>query len=426
MQKKINGEIKYRLYLFFLFLLTQPISVFSQNSLIKSKNSTVADSIQTADKTALARQRDLIDVFLMIMKKNPAVRTEDNKKQVSKLHFSGAPSPSYSLATGVALYLAGNFAFYTGDYNETNISAILATPFYTLKKQFSSPIQFSIWTKKNKYNIIGDWRFMAYPEDTYGLGGLTADSNATSLNYNYVRMYTFILKTLAKNFYAGIGYQYDNHWNVEQLNVSPHTITDFDKYGYSRSSISSGIAADVLFDSRKNSINPEAGSSYANIVFRQNLQALGSDQTWESLLIDARKYIRLSESSKNLLALWSYNYLTLRGNPPYMDLPSTGWDTYGNTGRGYVQSRFRSKNMVDLEAEYRFGILSNGLLGGVVFGNLQSYSDYPSNKFDDLIPGYGAGFRIKFNKYSKTNVCLDYAFGLHNSNGLFINLGEVF
>ena len=82
--------------------------------------------------------------------------------------------------------------------------------------------------------------------------------------------------------------------------------------------------------------------------------------------------------------------------------------------------------MLDLEGEYRFRILNNGLLGGVIFANLRSYAEWPSNAFQTMNAGYGAGLRIKFNKFSKTNVCLDYAFGQHGSNGLFVNLGEVF
>ncbi len=60
-----------------------------------------------------------------------------------------------------------------------------------------------------------------------------------------------------------------------------------------------------------------------------------------------------SRSSPNILALWSYNWLTLSGTPPYLMLPSTGWDKTFNTGRGYIQGRFRSNNMLDAEAEYR-------------------------------------------------------------------------
>ncbi len=79
-----------------------------------------------------------------------------------------------------------------------------------------------------------------------------------------------------------------------------------------------------------------------------------------------------------------------------------------------------------LEAEYRFGILKNGLLGGVVFTNAQSVTDWPSNKFTTIYPAAGAGIRIKLNRHSAANLSIDYAIGIGGSNGIFINLGEVF
>jgi hypothetical protein len=419
---------RYPLYSILALVLLLPSFLFSQVTDTTRKKDSVSKLNMLkyyGDSIPVSRQRDLIDLGLIIIGKKPSLRLDSNKTKTGHLHVAAAPSPSYSLATGIAFNITASIAFYLSEHGEANISSILVSPLITIKKQFAFPVQFSVWTKNNKYNLIGDWRFLTYPEDTYGLGGLTTPADATSLDYNYVRLYTFLLKTIGRDFYAGLGYQYDNHWNITQNNVPPGTRTDFDNYGFASSSISSGLSASVLFDNRRNSINPEGGSTYANIVFRQNLRALASDGNWESLLIDVRKYIHLSESSDNVLAFWSYNWLTLNGNPPYMDLPSTGWDTYGNTGRGYIQSRFRSKNMVDLEAEYRFAILRNGLLGGVVFGNLQEYSE-PNGVFESINPGYGVGIRIKFNKFSKANLCLDYAFGLHGSNGLFVNLGEVF
>ena len=181
-----------------------------------------------------------MDLYLLwIAKKNPNFRLDSNKKQVSRLHFSGAPSPSYSLATGLAVNITGSAAFYAGDKEKTNISSILIAPLYTFKKQFALPLQFSIWSKNNRFNLVGDWRFMTYPEATFGLGGLTLPSDSISLNYHYVRIYTFLLKTIRNNFYAGLGFQYDNHWDIHQLDVPANTITAFDKYGYSSSSISS-------------------------------------------------------------------------------------------------------------------------------------------------------------------------------------------
>ena len=82
--------------------------------------------------------------------------------------------------------------------------------------------------------------------------------------------------------------------------------------------------------------------------------------------------------------------------------------------------------MIYAEAEYRFGISKNGLLGGVVFANGQSFSRTISNQLTIISPGFGAGLRIKLNKYSNTNLCIDYGFGTNGSNGIFLNLGEVF
>jgi hypothetical protein len=38
----------------------------------------------------------------------------------------------------------------------------------------------------------------------------------------------------------------------------------------------------------------------------------------------------------------------------------------------------------------------------------------------------GAALRIKLNKFTRTNLAIDYAFGADGTKGLFFNLGEVF
>jgi hypothetical protein len=70
--------------------------------------------------------------------------------------------------------------------------------------------------------------------------------------------------------------------------------------------------------------------------------------------------------------------------------------------------------------------LRNGLLGGVVFCNAGSVSELRNNRFEVIYPGFGIGLRIKFNKFSNTNACLDYGIGTKGSRGFFGNLGEVF
>ena len=153
---------------------------------------------------------------------------------------------------------------------------------------------------------------------------------------------------------------------------------------------------------------------------------MGSDVNWQSLLIDARKYIHFPATSPNTLAFWTYDWFTVSGKPPYLNLANTACDTYLNMGRGYIQARFRGQNLVYFESEYRFKILNNGLIGGVAFLNAQSYTEQESKRFEVVSPGYGVGLRFKFNKFSNTNIALDYGWGSHGSQGIFANLGEVF
>lgn len=370
-------------------------------------------------------QVDLIDIGRSIVLRHPSLRIDSGTKKPGRLYASPMASAEYTLQTSFALDVIGNLAWFTSSAPSQNISNIYLNGTITTKQQLLVPLQSNIWSKDNKYNLLTDWRYEVYPQNTYGLGSLTKDSNGYGIDFDYFRFYTTFLKTVAPDFYLGLGYNVDYFYNVREVNPPPGVVTDFERYGLHPTSVSSGPTFNILYDGRRNSINPEPGY-YANLVYRPNFTFLGSDSNWQSLLLDARAYRHFPGSSKNILAFWTYDCFTLAGNPPYLLLPATASDTYSNTGRGYIQDRFRGKDMVYFETEYRFGILSNGLLGGVVFANAESFTEPSNNRFEAINPGWGAGIRIKLNKFSRTNICLDYGFGLHGSGGIFANLGEVF
>jgi hypothetical protein len=384
---------------------------------------TDSSSIRQKDRSYYKSQMDLVDIVYLILKKNPDTRLDSNGIKENKIYTSVGPILEYTLSTGFTTGIAASGSFLTSKKGETNTSIIIGAVKITEKHQFLLPIQSSVWTHSNKYNFVGDWRYLNYPQDTYGFGGYTTLADGYTVTYKYIRFYETVLKKIQKNIYAGIGYQLDYHWGITQINPPPGK-TDYDLYGYYPTSTSSGLTLDILYDSRKNAGNPPGGSFYCNIIFLQNSMHLGSNSNWNSVLIDIRKYIKMP--GNNVLAFWSYNVFTLSGNPPYLDLPGTGTDTYNNTGRGYIYDRFIGKKMIDLEAEFRYGITKNGLIGGVVFVNAESLSEMNTNKFQVISPAAGLGLRFKFNKFSNTNVCIDYAIGTNGSRGFYGNLGEVF
>ena len=93
--------------------------------------------------------------------------------------------------------------------------------------------------------------------------------------------------------------------------------------------------------------------------------------------------------------------------------------------RGYYDGRFRDKNQVVLQAEYRVPLFWR--LGMVAFGGFGTVS----NNFSDLDIQYlkyssGLGLRVALNKSEKLNLRLDYGIGQGKAKGFYFQLGEAF
>jgi hypothetical protein len=373
------------------------------------------DSIRASDK--INAEMDVSDLLAKIFKRKQkkAVDTVTSKPSISVV-----PAIGYTLVSKLALVMAGNVAFRTGP--DARVSSIVASSSFTQRKQFTLPIESDIWSKNNEYNFVGDFRFYKYPQSTYGLGSNSNINHEDPMDYEYFRFYETILRHVVGNLYLGAGYIFDDHWHItDQGNFNDYTSYN----GNANHTVSTGVTLNALLDSRNNGINPSNGN-FISIQYRDNVEFLGSTSGWRSLIVDVRKYITFPQGSDNVLALWSFDWLILSGEPGFLDLPSTQWDAYSATGRGYIQGRFRGADMVYAEAEYRYKILDNGLLGGVFFLNGESLSAAPGTRLQGVQPGFGPGLRIKLNKVSKTNICIDYGFGREGSNGLFIDVGEIF
>jgi hypothetical protein len=365
---------------------------------------------------------DYVDKIL----KRPVTAKQDSAKRESDGPFlTPVLYPGYSLVSGFLVQLVGNVSFYSYHSDSAKISSIQVSSLYSQYYQFMNAINSDVWTKQETYNLLGDYLYYIFPTNTFGLGGKTSLPDITPVQYNQIRIYEVALRKIDENFSLGAGYNLDYHYNIQEFKSNASDITDLDRYGFGSKSVSSGITVNAQFDNRLNSNNPSNGT-YANLQIRDNLQTLGSNSNWKSAIVDIRHYFKLTEEAGNVLALWSYDWLTLNGKPPYFDLPMTGGDPYNNTARGYVEGRYRGLNYLYFEAEYRFRIMNNGFLGGVVFSNVSAFSNYPNNKFNSLDPANGVGLRIKMNKKSNVNLAIDYGVGIDGSRGFVFNMSEVF
>src|SRR5207244_4086415 len=118
-----------------------------------------------------------------------------------------------TLQTGFAVVMVANSVFYTDRTDHSKFSSILASIAYTQRGQIIFPISANIWTKKNKYNIISDVRYMNYPSVTFGLGPKTVNESGYGVDFSYFKFHQSVLKNLGNNFYAGAGIYFDYLWN---------------------------------------------------------------------------------------------------------------------------------------------------------------------------------------------------------------------
>jgi hypothetical protein len=370
-------------------------------------------------------EKDMGDVMHRLFNRNMPLPPDSAEIKDTHKHFSVVPAIGYTLQTGFAGIISGNMAWYNDMAANTKISSVSTNVTYSQYRQIIIPFQINIWTKGNRYNIITDCRFINYPSSIYGLGEQIDPNQGYAIDFSGIKLHQTIMKALSGNFYIGAGYYFDKFWNIQAVDSLSEDLNGQLKKTLGNKETASGAVLRFLYDSRLNQINPQQGI-YLNIAYRSNLKSLGSDSNWQSVLIDSRAYFHFPKRSRNVLGFWLMEWLTTSGSPPYLLLPSTGWDDNYNSGRGYIQGRFRGNNMQYFESEYRFGISANGILGGVAFVNLQHFSSDISSAYNKFFPGYGLGLRIKLNKHSGANLCIDYGFGQNSSRGFFVNLGEIF
>ncbi|CCG99880.1 hypothetical protein FAES_1871 [Fibrella aestuarina BUZ 2] len=358
-----------------------------------------------------------------------------NDSTLSKPQWAVLPSLNYQPATGVAVGGILTTSFYPAQTPRTRLSTAHLYAGYSQFNQVLVTAISNLWTRGHRFNIQGDWRFYNFPTTTYGLGNQTQLADASDLDYNHIRFYQMAYRAIARDYMIGVGYLLDYHFDIQNTSLNGQ-LTDYDRYGRQVRSTSSGLAVGVLRDRRDNLNNP-TGGSYFLAQYRHYDTWLGSNVDYDAIWLDYRRYVPLGGRLEKQLAFWGFNWTTFGNGVPYLDLPSTGWDTYNNSGRGYAMGRFRGPALVYVEAEYRTELTANGLLGAVLFANAQTVHNWLGDPLKTtqetaalhttkIWPGVGGGLRVKVNKNARTNLAIDYGFGAGGSHGLYFNLNEVF
>jgi len=343
-------------------------------------------------------------------------------------------------------------AFKTNPKNE-RFSSLNANATYSSKGFLNLNVKNNIFLFDERMVLNNDWRYQINSETTYGLGtnkyatgsvglngyNISRDSVGQSLQYNLVRLHTIASWKLFKNFFVGVGFQYDYYYNIkDETTDAGDSLKSFHyrystNYGFNpKKYTTSGVSLNLLFDSRDNQVNAYKGY-YGNINYLINSTALGSSKSGAMLLMEYRSFHKLGHSANpHILAFWFYGNFLTSGDAPYVALPALGYDQRQRSGRGYAFGQFRGENLLYAESEYRFPISANtGILGGVLFLNLTSASDHNNitnsniQLLDYIRTGYGGGLRIMLDKKTRTRLQIDAGIA-NKAVGIYFGAQETF
>ena len=332
-----------------------------------------------------------------------------------------------------------------GNDPKTLLSVAATSASVTTKGIIYFYVNHNVFTNSNKWNLQGNLVVAktVTPDFGIGIGHGAGESeedkvltNPTRKGYALHSLYfnfrEKVYKNIIKNVFVGAGLSFDIRRKIEDRisainQLTPYTIYN-DRYGFNGDHYSSnGLLFSAEYTTRDNQNRAYKGI-YADAGFRVNQTWMGSSKSSVQFTTDFRKYFSLSHRNpEHVVALWNWGSYLISGAVPYLELPGTGRDGAFRSGRGYTVTYFKGTKYNCSEAEYRFPITRNKFFSGVTFFNLQTANDDLGTKlFEQWQPGVGAGLRVLFNKATRTNLCLDYAWGKYGRRGFFLGLNEAF
>ncbi|MGO1243285.1 MAG: BamA/TamA family outer membrane protein [Sphingobacterium sp.] len=410
-----------------------------------SAQQVLTDSLRATTLDSIPQTQNLYDISDGIKDIGRLIRNDTSKKTIKKRSgISILPNLNYNPSIGFQIGAKVVGGVYIGDPNTTTMSTFATALSYTTRGIIYGYLAHDTYTEGDKWNIKGGLIIAKGVALDYGLGIgneiETDDPEIQTINnpdrtryINEFAVYSLnerLYKNLFPGMFVGAGVFFELKRKIKTLGeqeLNPLEIYSKNK-GYSAESYNNnGLMLNIQYMTRDNPNSAYKGI-YSDVVLRMSQKWLGSAKNVVQLQTDFRKYWQLSESRPNhVLAFWYWGSYGLNGDLAYLDLPGTGKDTYARSGRGYTNGYFRGRSFAYSEIEYRFPILRNQFLSGVVFANMQTASDPIGTKlFQHWQPAAGGGLRILFNKATRTNLCIDYAVGKFGQRGLFLGLNEAF
>ena len=295
-------------------------------------------------------------------------------------------------------------------------SNIVVVGMFSTRKQVLFALNGTQYFNREQYILEEQLSTSYFPDKFWGLGNNTLDNQEESYSFRQAYLYFHLKRKMATKFFVGIVYEAQKVWDINYVQgglLDKAAIPGINGY------FISGIGTSLSYDSRNNAFAPDKGL-YMQLFWNHFDRTWGSDFNYNNWVADIRTYQKLGD--KSTLALQLLTFSSNGAEVPLRSLAAFGGAT---KMRGYYEGRFRDKQQMFFQGEYRFPVYK--FLQAVVFGGLGSVaSEWKEYAMDNIKYSAGGGLRFVLSKQEKLSLRLDYGVGQGTNRGFYVQLGEAF
>jgi hypothetical protein len=271
-----------------------------------------------------------------------------------------------------------------------------------------------MYVDEDRWRISSGIGYSKFPNKFWGIGNDTPDSAEEDYTPRTLMMKGWPQKRIADGWYAGFAAMLLDRGFSD---LKEGGLLESGSVPGSEDGQAIGVGGSLIRDGRDNTIYPRRGGYHQLLVDLFGKVWFG-DYGYGRYTLDLRGYFPIART--HVVALQALGIAT-SGGPPFDQYPELGGD---RLLRGYFQGRYRDRDLLAFQGEYRLPVFWRfGAAGFVGVGQVAPrISDFGFDRF--WVAG-GAGLRFLLAEKEGLNIRADFAFG-EGSSGFYLSLGEAF
>lgn len=345
----------------------------------------------------------------------------NDTSDISKAQFIVYPVVGYAPETSWEFGLSSLIVYNAKQDTSNRLSEINGFTFFTLENQYGLWFDHAIYSDEDKWFFLGKLRFQSFPLFYHGIGSKTPEDYIARVDANQIFIKERVLRKVRQDLFVGLEADFQRLSSVDFVPAEDRSDLQELPLGNQGSS-NLGFGIGLVYDNRHNVLNVRKGF-FSELALLNYNQAWGSTYDFTSVISDTRIYRPVGEN--NVFAaqlLGQFN----AGDVPFNQLALMGGE---NIMRGYYYGRYRDRNQLAAQFEYRFLPIPFNFtdrLGAVVFaGAGKVFPELSSFNLSDLVVSGGAG--IRFLLFPKKDIYTRFDVALTQEGpGFYLFIGEAF